>query len=48
MGALGPLAFGKDEAQPLLGYQLSQSHSHSEATAALIDQNIRDLLTEGR
>jgi cell division protease FtsH len=44
MGSLGPLAFGEDETQPFLGYQLSQGHSYSEATAARIDQDVRETL----
>jgi len=46
MGTLGAVAFSADEEQPFLGYQLSQAHDYSEATAALIDENIRALLTE--
>jgi cell division protease FtsH len=38
MGTLGPLAFAAE---------LSQAHDYSEATAALIDQNIRGLLDAG-
>jgi cell division protease FtsH len=44
MGSLGPLAFAGDEEQPFLGYQLSQGRDYSEATAALIDRNLRELL----
>jgi cell division protease FtsH len=44
MGALGPLAFAADEEQPFLGYQLAQVRDYSEATAALIDREMRDLL----
>jgi cell division protease FtsH len=44
MGTLGALAFGADEEQPFLGYQLSQARDYSEATAARIDQDIRELL----
>jgi len=44
MGSLGPLAFAADEEQPFLGYQLSQGRDYSEATAALIDRNLRELL----
>jgi cell division protease FtsH len=48
MGSLGPLAFAAEEDQPFLGYQLSQVRDYSEATAALIDQEMRDLLTARR
>ncbi|MGE5345084.1 MAG: ATP-dependent zinc metalloprotease FtsH, partial [Acidithiobacillales bacterium] len=44
MGTLGPQAFGEDETQPFLGYQLSQQHAYSEATAARIDQDVREIL----
>jgi cell division protease FtsH len=44
MGSLGPLAFATDEEQPFLGYQLSQGRDYSEATAALIDRDLRELL----
>jgi cell division protease FtsH len=46
MGSLGPLAFGADEEQPFLGYQLSQVRDYSEETAAGIDRDVRDLLTQ--
>jgi cell division protease FtsH len=45
MGSLGSLAFAADEEQPFLGYQLSQGRDYSEATAALIDRDLRDLLS---
>ncbi len=45
MGSLGPLAFAADEEQPFLGYQLSQARDYSEATAALIDRDLRELLS---
>jgi cell division protease FtsH len=45
MGSLGPLAFAADEEQPFLGYQLSQGRDYSEATAAVIDRDIRELLS---
>jgi cell division protease FtsH len=45
MGSLGPLAFAADEEQPFLGYQLSQGRDYSEATAALIDRDLRELLS---
>jgi cell division protease FtsH len=45
MGSLGPLAFAADEDQPFLGYQLSQGRDYSEATAAHIDRDLRELLS---
>jgi cell division protease FtsH len=45
MGSLGSLAFASAEEQPFLGYQLSQGRDYSEATAALIDRDLRDLLS---
>jgi cell division protease FtsH len=44
MGSLGSLAFATEEEQPFLGYQLAQGRDYSEATAALIDRDLRDLL----
>lgn len=46
MGTLGPVAFQADEQQPFLGYELTQTRDYSEATAALVDQDMRDLLQE--
>jgi len=46
MGGLGPVAFDADEEQPFLGYQMSQGRDYSEATAARIDQEVEQLLTE--
>jgi len=34
-----------DEEQPFLGYQLSQGRDYSEATAALIDRDLKELLS---
>jgi cell division protease FtsH len=45
MGSLGALAFAADEEQPFLGYHLSQARDYSEATAALIDRDVRDVLS---
>jgi cell division protease FtsH len=45
MGSLGSLAFAADEEQPFLGYQLAQGRDYSEATAALIDRDIKELLS---
>jgi cell division protease FtsH len=46
MGKLGLVAFKTDEQQPFLGYEISQGRDYSEATAALIDEEVRDLLDE--
>jgi cell division protease FtsH len=46
MGNLGPVAFSTDEEQPFLGYELSQGREYSEDTAARIDDNVQNLLTE--
>jgi cell division protease FtsH len=48
MGSLGSLAFAADEEQPFLGYQLSQGRDYSEATAALIDRDLKELLSSRR
>jgi cell division protease FtsH len=46
MGEMGPVAFKADEAQPFLGYELTQGRDYSEATAARIDQEVRQILAE--
>ena len=46
MGGLGPVAFAYHDEQPFLGYQLSQGRDYSEATAARVDQEVEDMLTE--
>jgi len=46
MGNLGLVAFKMDEAQPFLGYELSQARGYSESTAAKIDQEVTALLDE--
>jgi len=46
MGKLGLIAFRADEQQPFLGYELSQRPDYSEATAAEIDSEVRNLLSE--
>jgi cell division protease FtsH len=46
MGKLGLVAFKTDEQQPFLGYEISQGRDYSEATAARIDQEVRELLDE--
>ncbi len=46
MGSLGLAAYQADEEHPFLGYDMAQGRDYSEATAALIDQNVQSLLTE--
>jgi len=43
---MGPLGFRDGEAHPFLGRELAEPRSYSEATAQLIDQEIRRLLQE--
>ena len=45
MSDLGLAAFRADEAQPFLGYELTQGRDYSEATAARVDGAIQQLLT---
>jgi len=44
---LGPLSFGKKEEQIFLGREFSQHRDYSEETARLIDNEIRDIVTQG-
>ena len=46
MGDLGLMSIEGDENAPFLGYELTQPRSISDETAALIDQNIKQLLEE--
>ncbi len=46
MGVLGLAAFQADEQQPFLGYELTQGHDYSEATAARVDQDVQKLLED--
>jgi cell division protease FtsH len=46
MGHLGNIAFETDEEQPFLGYELARGRDYSEATAAQIDHEVQELLTE--
>jgi cell division protease FtsH len=41
---LGPVSFGKQEGHIFLGREMSRAKDHSEATAVLIDQEIRGLV----
>jgi cell division protease FtsH len=43
---LGPLAFGQKEEQIFLGREFAQHKDYSEETAVLIDQEIRNVVTE--
>jgi cell division protease FtsH len=43
---LGPLAFGQKDEQIFLGREFAQHKDYSEETAVLIDQEIRDVVTE--
>jgi len=45
MGSLGSMAFAVDEEQPFLGYQIAQGRDYSEATAAQIDRDLKQLLS---
>ncbi|MBN2290013.1 MAG: ATP-dependent zinc metalloprotease FtsH, partial [Candidatus Glassbacteria bacterium] len=42
--ALGPLTFGKKEEQIFLGREIAQHQDYSEATARLIDREVRKLI----
>jgi len=44
--ALGPVGYRAGEAHPFLGMELSEPKEYSEATAELIDQEVRKLLTQ--
>jgi cell division protease FtsH len=44
--ALGPVTFGKEDRQVFLGREIGRVKDHSEATAVLIDKEIRALVDE--
>lgn len=44
--ALGPVGYRAGEAHPFLGMELNEPKEYSEATAELIDQEVRKLLTQ--
>lgn len=44
---LGPLAYGKKEEQIFLGREFAKHRDYSEDTARLIDNEIRDIVTQG-
>jgi cell division protease FtsH len=46
MGNLGLMSIEGDENAPFLGYELTQPRNISDETAALIDQNVKQLLEE--
>ena len=46
MGNLGLMSIEGDENAPFLGYELTQPRNFSDETAALIDQNVKQLLEE--
>jgi cell division protease FtsH len=46
MSKLGLIAFQVDEQQPFLGYELAQRPNYSEATAAEIDAEVKNLLEQ--
>ncbi|MCB9135937.1 MAG: ATP-dependent metallopeptidase FtsH/Yme1/Tma family protein [Anaerolineales bacterium] len=46
MTNFGLMAVDEDEEQPFLGYEIAQGRSHSEATAARVDNEIQTLLKE--
>ncbi len=39
---LGPIAYGKNDAEPFLGRDISRPHNYSESTAQEIDREIRE------
>jgi cell division protease FtsH len=43
---LGLAAYKTDDEHPFLGYELAQGRDYSEATAALVDKNVQQILTE--
>jgi cell division protease FtsH len=47
MSELGPLSFGKKEEQIFLGREINQHRDYSEATAVLIDEQVKKLVQNG-
>jgi cell division protease FtsH len=47
MSKMGPLTFGKKEEQIFLGREISQHRDFSEATAVMIDEEVRRFVDEG-
>ncbi|HTV74951.1 MAG TPA: ATP-dependent zinc metalloprotease FtsH [Candidatus Acidoferrales bacterium] len=48
MGDLGLVAFKVDEEQPFLGYEIAQGREYGDATADIVDRNVRMLLDGAR
>jgi cell division protease FtsH len=46
MGQLGNIAFEAEDENPFLGYELSRGRDYSEATAANIDHEVQQLVTD--
>jgi cell division protease FtsH len=44
--SMGPLTFGRKEAEPFLGREMSGTKDYSESTAIEIDHEVRDLVTK--
>ena len=44
---LGPMAYGENQQEVFLGHAITQSQNISEATAWLIDAEIRRIVDEG-
>ena len=47
MSELGPMSFGKKEEQIFLGREIAQHRDYSEATAILIDEQVRKMVDQG-
>src|ERR1700685_445571 len=47
MSELGPMSFGKKEEQIFQGREIAQHRDYSEATAILIDEQVRKLVDQG-
>jgi cell division protease FtsH len=47
MSDLGPMSFGKKEEQIFLGREIAQHRDYSEATAILIDEQVRKMVDQG-
>ena len=47
MSELGPLSYGKKEEQIFLGREIAQHRDYSEATAILIDEQVKKLVQSG-
>ena len=44
--AMGPLAFGKQEEQIFLGYEVARHQESSEETAVRIDEEVKRFVTD--